>query len=96
MIFSLSAAAAIRQQLPEEPQCDGYLFAHLTGGDERKLLHPANWNCRAVEDFRVPNIVAEKQSLMCGRSLKGKCVPTVVMLLSSQFSIQPLICDTGI
>lgn len=46
-----SAFAAIRQHLPDEPQCDGYLSL-------------------------------------------GKCVPTV--LLSSQFSMRALKCDTGI
>jgi hypothetical protein len=70
--------------------------AHSPGCDERQLLHPANWNCRAVADFRVANLAAEKQSLMSARSFKGKCVPTVVKPLSSQFSMRPLKCDTGI
>lgn len=72
------------------------LVAHSPGCDERQLLQPVNWNCRTVGDFRVANLAAEKQSLMSALSLKGKCAPTVVKPLSSQFSMRPLKCDSGI
>lgn len=48
----------------------------------KQLPDTANWNCRAVSDLRVANLAAKKQSLMSARSLKGKCVPTAVKLLS--------------